>query len=195
MKDYEIEIDNSMYKVLGAIKDARDKDAVSLARIAEIDPEEFRAFLVEYGETENEEAIELLRAAESVKHQSMAEGISQNRESVWSRLKFFLVGGGIGAVLALLFAPKAGSELRSDIADATHAGIDKSREAAQQHGTRRHEYYEATRERASELHSQAAREAAAIDAGKRAYLEEKRKTELSGKTEAAPPSPASGLER
>lgn len=126
-------------------------------------------------------------------------------DNISTRLTYLLIGGGIGAVLALLFAPKSGQELRGDIADATRKGIDKSREAAQQLGDRAGEYYEATRERASELYSQAsekvnevaqtAREtasrktgtvAAAIDAGKRAYQDEKRKTELSGRMEAAP---------
>ncbi|MDQ5845679.1 MAG: YtxH domain-containing protein [Acidobacteriota bacterium] len=126
-------------------------------------------------------------------------------DNISTRLTYLLIGGGIGAVLALLFAPKSGQELRGDIADATRKGIDKSREAAQQLGDRAGEYYEATRERAAELYSQAsekvnevaqtAREtasrktgtvAAAIDAGKRAYQEEKRKTELSGRMEAAP---------
>lgn len=126
-------------------------------------------------------------------------------ESISTRLTYLLIGGGIGAIIALLFAPKSGQELRGDIADATRKGIDRSREAAQQLGDRAGEYYEATRERASELYSQAAdkvtevaqsaREAAArqtgtvaaaIDAGKKAYQEEKRKTEMSGRIEAAP---------
>lgn len=137
-------------------------------------------------------------------------------DNISTRLTYLLIGGGIGAVLALLFAPKSGQELRGDIADATRKGIDKSREAAQQLGDRAGEYYEATRDRASEFYSQAserasglysqaaervgevaqtAREtasrktstvAAAIDAGKKAYNEEKRKTELSGRLDAAP---------
>ena len=126
-------------------------------------------------------------------------------DSVSTRLTYLLIGGGIGAILALLFAPKSGQELRSDIADATRKGIDRSREAAQQLGDRAGEYYEATRGRAAELYSQAAekvgevaqgaREAAtrqtgtisaAIDAGKKAYQEEKRKTEMSGRIEASP---------
>ncbi len=126
-------------------------------------------------------------------------------DSISTRLTYLLIGGGIGAILALLFAPKSGQELRGDIADATRKGIDKSREAAQQLGDRAGEYYEATRTRAGELYSQAAervgevaqnaREAAArqtgtvsaaIEAGKKAYQEEKRKTEMSGRIEASP---------
>ena len=137
-------------------------------------------------------------------------------DSVSTRLTYLLIGGGIGAVIALLFAPKSGQELRGDIADATRKGIDRSREAAQHLGERAGEvyqvgrerageYYEATRDRASELYTQAtdkvgevaqnAREAAsrqsntiaaAIDAGKKEYQYEKRKTEMSGRIEAAP---------
>ena len=137
-------------------------------------------------------------------------------DSISTRLTYLLIGGGIGAVIALLFAPKSGQELRGDIADATRKGIDRSREAAQQLGDRAGEYYqtgrerageyyEATRDRAAELYSQAAEKvgevaqtardaasrqtntvAAAIDAGKKAYQEEKRKTEMSGRIEAAP---------
>ena len=126
-------------------------------------------------------------------------------DNISTRLTYLLIGGGIGAILALLFAPKSGEELRGDIADATRKGIDRSREAAQQLSDRAGEYYEATRERASELYSQAAEKAgdvaktareaaarqtgtvaAAIDAGKKAYQEEKRKTEMSGRIDAAP---------
>ena len=137
-------------------------------------------------------------------------------DSISTRLTYLLIGGGIGAVIALLFAPKSGQELRGDLADATRKGIDRSREAAQQLGERAGEYYEQTRERAGELYTQAAAKAgeiytqasdkvtevaqsardaatrqtstvaAAIDAGKKAYQEEKRKTELSGRIEAAP---------
>jgi gas vesicle protein len=129
----------------------------------------------------------------------------ESGDGISTRLTYLLIGGGIGAILALLFAPKSGHELRGDIADATRKGLDRSREAAQQLGDRAGEYYEATRGRAAELYSQAAERvtevahsareaaarqtgtvAAAIDAGKKAYQEEKRKTEMSGRIEAAP---------
>ena len=142
--------------------------------------------------------------------------MGNDNDNISTRLTYLLIGGGIGAVIALLFAPKSGQELRGDIADATRKGIDKSREAATQMGERAGEYYETTRERAGELYNQAATKAsevytqasdkvgevaqtarataarqtstvaAAIDAGKKAYQEEKRKTELSGRIEAAP---------
>ena len=142
--------------------------------------------------------------------------MGNDNDNISTRLTYLLIGGGIGAVIALLFAPKSGQELRGDLADATRKGIDKSREAAQQLGERAGEYYESTRERAGELYNQAASRAsevygqatekvgevansarataarqtstvaAALDAGKKAYQEEKRKTELSGRIEAAP---------
>jgi gas vesicle protein len=153
--------------------------------------------------------------------------MGNDNDNISTRLCYLLIGGGIGAVIALLFAPKSGQELRGDLADATRKGIDKSRETAQQLGERAGEYYESTRDRAGELYTQAASKASdiysqasekasdiytqasdkvgevaqtardtasrqtstvavAIDAGKKAYQEEKRKTELSGRIEAAP---------
>ncbi|HEY5839840.1 MAG TPA: YtxH domain-containing protein, partial [Pyrinomonadaceae bacterium] len=94
-------------------------------------------------------------------------------DGISTRLTYFLVGAGIGAVMALLFAPKSGEELRSDIADATRKGIDKSKEAAQQLGTKATElygtaretageYYEATRERATDLYDTASAKAGEV---------------------------------
>ena len=110
----------------------------------------------------------------------------------------FLLGGTVGALIALMFAPKSGRELRGDIADATRKGVDRTRDAAGQIGTRAGEYYEVAQQKAGEL-AGAAREAAArrgehlsaaIEAGKRAYTEEKRRNE-SGSTQS---SLASGSE-
>lgn len=47
-----------------------------------------------------------------------------------SGLHYLLVGSGIGAALALLFAPKSGTAFRSDISDITHRGYDKTAEIA-----------------------------------------------------------------
>lgn len=72
-----------------------------------------------------------------------------------TKLTYLLIGGGIGAILALLFAPKSGQELREDIADATRKGIEKGKETAAVVGERAGEYYEVTRDRAGELYSTA----------------------------------------
>ncbi|HEV2801231.1 MAG TPA: YtxH domain-containing protein [Pyrinomonadaceae bacterium] len=115
-----------------------------------------------------------------------------------TQLTCFLLGGAVGALAALLFAPKSGRELRGDIADATRQGVDRARDKA-------NEYYEVSRGRATELYSTASAKAgevagaarqaaarrrenlsAAIDAGKRAYAEEKRRTESSNVLNQAP---------
>ena len=76
-------------------------------------------------------------------------------ESISNKLTYLLIGGGIGAVLALLFAPKSGVELREDIADATRKGLEKSKEAAGQLQEKAGQYYEVSREKAGELYTTA----------------------------------------
>jgi gas vesicle protein len=129
------------------------------------------------------------------------ENDHRSQESdVSTRLTYLLIGGGIGAIIALLFAPKPGSELRGDIADVTRKGIDKSREAASFVGDKAGDYYGVVRDKATDLVG-GAREgitrkggqfSAAVEAGKQAYTEEKRKTELSGASEAKPTYPPQG---
>ncbi|HLL99471.1 MAG TPA: YtxH domain-containing protein [Pyrinomonadaceae bacterium] len=122
----------------------------------------------------------------------------QEETSATAKLTYLLIGGGIGAIVALLFAPKSGHELRGDIADVTRKGLEKGKETATQIGERAGEYYEVTRERAGELYSTAQEKAgtlterakgavaqtanpfsAALEAGKQAYNEEKRRTDTS----------------
>lgn len=140
--------------------------------------------------------------------------------SATTKLTYLLIGGGIGALLALLFAPKSGEELRGDIADATRKGIEKSKEAALVAKERAGEYYEISREKAGEYIQAAqdkagelkekageltekAKEAvantknpfsAAIEAGKEAYTEEKRRTEAKSITEGRPSYPVKDKE-
>jgi gas vesicle protein len=132
----------------------------------------------------------------------MRNEYDRDETSAATKLTYLLVGGGIGAVLALLFAPKSGTELRGDIADATRKGIEKSREAANQLQEKAGDYYEVSREKASELYQTATDKAgeltdraksaaantanpfsAAIDAGKDAYTAEKRRNEAKSITE------------
>jgi gas vesicle protein len=150
--------------------------------------------------------------------------MGRDDSDVSTKLTYLLIGGGIGAVLALLFAPKSGQELRGDIADATRKGIDRTRETAAQVGARAGEYYEvgrqrageyydATREKASELYATATEKAsdyvgtakdvaartaapitAAVEAGKQAYTEEKRKTASSAIAGGGPNYPNDKLD-
>ena len=131
--------------------------------------------------------------------------------SAGTKLTYLLIGGGIGAVLALLFAPKSGQELRGDIADATRKGIEKGKDAAGQLQEKAGEYYEVGRERANELYQSAQGKAgelgekakaaasrtanpfsAAVEAGRQAYSEEKRRNEVKSISEGRPSYPVEG---
>jgi len=186
MNDFEIKIDEATSSTLNALASAND-DPLLLAAIAQIEPHEFRRFLIESGEFKNGEALQLLKAAEAL-HSSKRKirPKKQLSDALLTRLKYFIVGSSIGAIIAILFAPKSGQEPRNDIADATREGIDRSREALQKS-------YPSTQERTAYFYSTASTEAgeggslsAAIRAGKKAYLEQKWKAELSGQTEDAP---------
>ncbi len=130
--------------------------------------------------------------------------------SAATKLTYLLVGGGIGAVLALLFAPKSGEELRGDIADVTRKGMEKGKEAAGQLQDKAGDYYEVSREKAAELYQTAQEKAsdlgekakaaaartanpfsAAIEAGKDAYTDEKRRNESKSITEGRASYPIS----
>src|SRR6185503_3091813 len=108
--------------------------------------------------------------------------------SASEKLTFLLIGAGIGATLALLFAPKSGRELRGDIADYTKRGVDAAGEGARALGARATDAYGvasekvvgaygAAREKVSQgadaISDVAARQReqiqAAIEAGKQAY--------------------------
>ena len=131
------------------------------------------------------------------------------------KLTFLLIGAGIGATLALLFAPKSGRELREDIADYTKRGVDAAGERAREIGEQASELYGTAASRASEVYGTAASRAsevygtarekvvagaetvsevaarqkdqiaAAIEAGKQAYREEKRKVGAAGEGDEA----------
>ncbi|MEN3335641.1 MAG: hypothetical protein V7641_5006 [Blastocatellia bacterium] len=131
--------------------------------------------------------------------------MAENEGSSSEKLTFLLIGAGIGATLALLFAPKSGRELRGDIADYTRRGVDAAGEGARQIGARASEVYDTASERVQGAYGTARERAqgvygtarervaqgaeavadvasrqkdqiqAAIEAGKQAYREEKRK--------------------
>jgi gas vesicle protein len=138
----------------------------------------------------------------------MRNDYERDETSAATKLTFLLIGGGIGAIVALLFAPKSGQELRGDIADATRKGLEKGKEAAGQLQDKAGEYYEVGRERATEFYQTAADKAteitekakeaaartgnpfsAAIEAGKDAYTAEKRKNEAKAISEGRPTYP------
>jgi len=123
--------------------------------------------------------------------------------SAVDRLTYLLIGAGIGATVALLFAPKSGRELRGDIADASRKGVELTTEQARRLGEKATDVYGQATAKATDIYGQAAAKAtdiygqtaqkaqdlidagketvsakreqlqAAIDAGKEAYAEEK----------------------
>jgi gas vesicle protein len=138
----------------------------------------------------------------------MGRNDERDDANVSTKLTYLLIGGGIGAIIALLFAPKSGVELRGDIADATRKGIEKGKEAASQLQEVAGDYYEVGRDKASELYqtgrekateiggrakAAAARTAnpfsAAVEAGKEAYTQEKRRNEVKSISEGRPEWP------
>lgn len=136
------------------------------------------------------------------------ENVPRSEFKMTDKLTYLLVGGGIGALVTLLLTPKSGAELRGDIADVSRKSLEKGRETAEQLGERAGEYYEVARDRAGEYYDQTKERAgglagqvrgaterpknslsAAIDAGKKAYFEEKRRTESASIAEGRPSYP------
>ena len=102
---------------------------------------------------------------------------------------WFLAGLGIGALVGVLYAPKAGKETREDIAAAAleardranqlyNQGVEQGKQVAQQYADRGKEYYDKGRTQWSQyvdkgkdlLQTQADAVTAAVDAGKEAYV-------------------------
>lgn len=90
-----------------------------------------------------------------------------------SKLAFLLAGMGIGAILALLFAPKSGEETRELIGRKAEEGREyvraKGRELRKEAG----EFVEKAKDLVNEQKEQLS---AALEAGKQAYHEEKGKS-------------------
>jgi len=80
-----------------------------------------------------------------------AESHCMTTQGLGTKLMFFVLGGGIGAAIALLFAPKPGKELRQDIADAAVKGCNETLEAAARVREQTAEYYDAAKEKGEQV--------------------------------------------
>jgi gas vesicle protein len=99
------------------------------------------------------------------------------------RVTYLLIGAGLGAALALLFAPKSGRELREDIADASRKTYRRGSDGAHVAREKLTEGVGSAREKITDgagavrekLEKTKGNIASAIDAGKQAYREERNK--------------------
>ncbi len=71
------------------------------------------------------------------------------------KLSYLLIGGGIGAILALLFAPQSGEDFRTEIGNATRKGLGKTEEIAGQFGETVQTVYQEAKTKADELYNSA----------------------------------------
>lgn len=90
-------------------------------------------------------------------------------DNVGSKISFFLVGLGIGALVGILFAPKSGEETREYLT----GKADEGREYAQRKARELRERAEDLIERSKEIMSrQKDAISSAVDAGKETYKRE-----------------------
>jgi gas vesicle protein len=89
-----------------------------------------------------------------------------------SKFGYFLAGMGIGAVIALLFAPRSGEETREYIKEKYEDARDEARRRVRELRDRAEEYTEKGKEFVGRQRESLE---AALEAGKSAYREEKRK--------------------
>jgi hypothetical protein len=80
MKDHEIQVDDDTSSILEAIAQAED-DPLLIAEMAQVNPTEFRQFISECGGVEDENATELLKAAESLQRVGINREEPSNRRS------------------------------------------------------------------------------------------------------------------
>ena len=93
-------------------------------------------------------------------------------ENTGSKVSYFLVGLGVGAVLGILFAPKSGEETREYLMDKAEQGRDIAKRRARELRERAEDMYERGKD---VLSSQREQISSALEAGKEAYTREKSK--------------------
>lgn len=89
-----------------------------------------------------------------------------------SKFAFFLAGAGIGAIVALLFAPRTGKEAREYIVQRAGEGRNQVTEKSKEYRQRAEGYVDKARDTVTKQKEQLS---AALEAGKQAYREEKTK--------------------
>lgn len=89
-----------------------------------------------------------------------------------NKLLYFVIGGGVGAIIALLFAPRSGKETRELLAQKAIEGKEYLSSTARSVQEKASGVLDQTKESLNQKRTQIS---AAIEAGKQAYREEKSK--------------------
>ncbi len=76
---------------------------------------------------------------------------SNNKKGIF----YLLLGGGIGAIAALLFAPKTGKKLRGEIGDAASKGLNKAEAFVGKVGEKAGDIYQDTKIKVGEVYDSA----------------------------------------
>jgi gas vesicle protein len=95
-------------------------------------------------------------------------------ENPGSKVSYFLVGLGVGALLGILFAPKSGEETREFLTEKAEEGREYAQRKARELRERAEELLERSKDILSRQKEQIA---AAVDAGKEAYERERAKAQ------------------
>jgi gas vesicle protein len=96
--------------------------------------------------------------------------MTMSESNAGSNAAFFLVGLGMGAIIALLMAPKSGQETRDLIAQKASEGRDYLTTRGKEYRRQAEGYVDKARDVVSKQKDQLS---AALEAGKQAYQEEK----------------------
>jgi gas vesicle protein len=94
-------------------------------------------------------------------------------DNVGSKISYFLVGLGVGALVGVLFAPKSGEETRDILTKKADEGRDYAQKKARELRERADELIERGRDVASRKKDSVS---AAVEAGREAYLRESAKS-------------------
>ena len=95
-------------------------------------------------------------------------------DNVGSKISFFLVGLGIGALVGILFAPKSGEETREYLSQKADEGREYAQRKARELRERAEDLVERSKQAAARQKESLS---AAVDAGRDAYQREKAKAQ------------------
>ena len=95
-------------------------------------------------------------------------------DNVGSKVSFFLVGLGIGALVGILFAPKSGEETREFLSQKADEGREYAQRKAKELRERAEDLVEQSKQVVSRQKDSIS---AAVDAGREAYQREKAKAQ------------------